>query len=81
MGPSGWNYEHGSGGVFYPAGMKRSDGFSHYCRHFRSVEINNSFYRLPEKRVFQKWYEAAPNDFTFGVKNALTLREYLEKES
>jgi len=68
VGTSGWNYEHWSGGVFYPAGMKRSEWFSYYCRHFQSVEINNSFYRLPEKRVFQKWYEAAPNDFTFAVK-------------
>jgi uncharacterized protein YecE (DUF72 family) len=68
VGTSGWNYEHWSGGVFYPAGMKRPDWFRHYCCHFRSVEINNSFYRLPEKRVFQKWYEAAPKDFTFAVK-------------
>jgi len=68
VGTSGWNYEHWSGGVFYPAGMKRSDWFSYYCRHFQSVEINNSFYRLPEKRVFQRWYEAAPNGFTFAVK-------------
>ena len=68
VGTSGWDYEHWSGGVFYPAGMKRSDWFGHYCRHFRSVEINNSFYRLPEKRVFQKWYEAAPPGFTFAVK-------------
>ena len=68
VGTSGWNYEHWSGGVFYPAGMKRPDWFRHYCRHLRSVEINNSFYRLPEKRVFQKWYEASPKDFTFAVK-------------
>jgi uncharacterized protein YecE (DUF72 family) len=68
VGTSGWDYEHWSGGVFYPAEIKRSDWFSFYCRHFPSVEINNSFYRLPEKRVFQKWYEAAPNDFTFAVK-------------
>ena len=68
VGTSGWNYEHWSGGVFYPAGMKRPDWFAYYCRHFRSVEINNSFYRLPEKRVFQNWYEAAPPGFIFAVK-------------
>jgi uncharacterized protein YecE (DUF72 family) len=68
VGTSGWNYEHWSGGVFYPAGMKRPDWLRHYSRHFRSLEINYSFYRLPEKRVFQKWYEASPKDFTFAVK-------------
>jgi len=68
VGTSGWNYEHWSGGVFYPAGLKRPDWFRHYCRHFRSVEINNSFYRLPEKSVFQKWHDASPDDFTFAVK-------------
>ena len=68
VGTSGWNYKHWSEGVFYPAGMKQFDWFSYYCRYFGSVEINNSFYRLPEKRVFEKWYETAPDNFIFAVK-------------
>jgi uncharacterized protein YecE (DUF72 family) len=68
VGTSGWNYEHWSGGVFYPMGMNQSDWFKYYCRYFLSVEINTSFYRLPEKRVFQKWHEAAPDNFVFAVK-------------
>jgi uncharacterized protein YecE (DUF72 family) len=68
VGTSGWNYKHWAGGVFYPAGMKPSNWLDHYGRCFDSVEINNSFYRLPEKRTFQKWYEIPPENFAFAVK-------------
>jgi uncharacterized protein YecE (DUF72 family) len=68
VGTSGWNYEHWSGGVFYPTGMKQSDWLRYYARHFGSVEINSSFYRLPEKHTFKKWYDTSPENFTFAVK-------------
>lgn len=68
VGTSGWNYKHWSEGVFYPSGLKTSEWLNHYAQHFDSVEINNSFYRLPEKRVFKKWYETSPAIFIFAVK-------------
>ena len=40
----------------------------YYTRHFRSVEINSSFYRLPEKKTLQHWYESTPRDFLFTAK-------------
>ena len=42
--------------------------FSWYAREFHTVEINNSFYRLPEKKTFAHWKALAPPDFIFAVK-------------
>jgi uncharacterized protein YecE (DUF72 family) len=68
IGTSGWNYKHWSGGIFYPEGIKPVDWLNYYCRHFNSVEINNTFYRLPARRVFEKWHATTPTNFTFAVK-------------
>jgi uncharacterized protein YecE (DUF72 family) len=48
--------------------MKPSDWLKYYSRYFESVEINNSFYRLPGKDVFEKWYDTSPENFIFAVK-------------
>ena len=42
--------------------------FEHYAREFDTVEINNTFYRLPEADVFDTWREQAPPDFLYAVK-------------
>ena len=42
--------------------------FKYYARHFDTVEINNSFYKLPTVETFEKWRDAAPGRFTFAVK-------------
>jgi uncharacterized protein YecE (DUF72 family) len=39
-----------------------------YARHFQTVEINNSFYRLPAEHALQNWRDTAPEDFCFSVK-------------
>ena len=67
VGTSGWHYPHWVG-PFYPDGMK-SDGFlAHYARFLRSVEINNTFYRLPTPEAFETWREATPDGFVFACK-------------
>jgi uncharacterized protein YecE (DUF72 family) len=53
--------------------MKQSDWLRYYAQHFGSVEINNSFYRLPENRIFKKWDDTSPENFTFAVKTSLFL--------
>jgi len=68
IGTSGWSYKHWANGIFYPQGMKPSAWLNHYGQVFESVEINNSFYRLPEKQVFEKWYNLTPPNFRFAVK-------------
>jgi uncharacterized protein YecE (DUF72 family) len=67
VGTSGWHYEHWRG-PFYPEDL-RVDGFlAYYAGRFATVEINNSFYRLPSERALATWRETAPPGFIFAVK-------------
>jgi uncharacterized protein YecE (DUF72 family) len=67
IGTSGWHYEDWSG-LFYPADLPKSKWLEFYARHFPTVELNNSFYRLPSEKAFVNWREASPQCFTFAVK-------------
>lgn len=76
IGTSGWNYPSGRGswnGVFYPAKARgrRASGFdelSYYADHFDTVEVNSTFYRVPEPSVTQRWVERTPSRFEFSIK-------------
>ena len=61
-------YRHWRGGVFYPAGLRPADELRYYAERFRTVELNNPFYRLPEAATFRRWRGAVPTDFRFAVK-------------
>jgi uncharacterized protein YecE (DUF72 family) len=67
VGCSGWDYKHWRGD-FYPHEVPRTRWFEHYAARFDTVEINNTFYRLPEERTFAAWAGRAPRDFVFAVK-------------
>jgi uncharacterized protein YecE (DUF72 family) len=67
IGTSGWAYKHWKG-VFYPPETKEKDQFAYYCQNFDTVEINNSFYRLPSAATFDSWKQKAPENFIFSVK-------------
>ena len=67
IGTSGWNYDHWKE-VFYPSDLSSDRWLRFYAERFHSVEINNSFYNLPEKKTFEKWREGTPEDFVFSVK-------------
>ena len=67
VGCSGWEYKHWRGD-FYPAELSRASWFQHYASVFDTVEINNTFYRLPEARTFAIWAERAPMRFVYAVK-------------
>ncbi len=67
VGTSGWHYQHWRG-VFYPTDLKTRDWLSFYARHFETVEVNNSFYRLPAPETFATWRSNTPEGFTFAVK-------------
>lgn len=68
IGTSGWHYKHWLDGVFYPPGTTGPNLFQFYARHFNTVEINNSFYRLPAATTFDAWRESSPRNFCFAVK-------------
>jgi uncharacterized protein YecE (DUF72 family) len=67
VGTSGWHYRHWSG-PFYPRDLHPEDYLGFYRRRFRTVEINNSFYRLPEGKTFASWRDSVPGTFRFAVK-------------
>ncbi|HXK59714.1 MAG TPA: DUF72 domain-containing protein [Acidobacteriota bacterium] len=65
VGTSGWQYKDWAKD-FYPPGT--SNLLSFYSTKFRTVEINATFYRLPERSVFEKWAQETPDHFLFAVK-------------
>jgi uncharacterized protein YecE (DUF72 family) len=67
VGTSGYQYRHWRGD-FYPRDLPVRDWFSCYARHFDCVEINNTFYRLPEPETVDGWHDAAPPGFRFALK-------------
>ena len=67
IGCSGWNYKHWRE-RFYPKGLPVGRWFQFYAEHFDTVEINNSFYRLPSAETCAKWREQAPSGFCNAVK-------------
>lgn len=67
IGTSGYDYAHWRG-VFYPKGLPKRGWFEHFAAHFDTVEVNNTFYRLPGPDVFDAWREQAPSDFLFALK-------------
>lgn len=67
IGTSGYQYNHWRG-VFYPGEMPKVQWFDYYCRHFDTVEINNTFYHLPEASTFDSWRKQAPEHFCYVLK-------------
>jgi len=67
IGTSGWIYPHWKG-RFYPEELPQKSWFGYYARFFPTVEINNTFYRLPEEQTFESWREQAPRSFLYAVK-------------
>jgi uncharacterized protein YecE (DUF72 family) len=69
IGTSGWHYQHWRG-PFYPAGLGPARFLPFYADRFHTVEINNSFYRLPSEHALSLWREAVPPGFIFAVKGS-----------
>jgi uncharacterized protein YecE (DUF72 family) len=67
IGTSGWIYKHWRE-RFYPKDLPPKHWFAFYAQHFDTVEINNTFYRLPNEGAFDVWREQAPVGFLYAVK-------------
>jgi len=67
VGTSGYDYPHWIG-VFYPQNLPKGKRFHFYVRHFRTVEVNYTFYHFPSERTAERWAELAPEGFVFSVK-------------
>lgn len=69
VGTSGWHYQHWRG-RFYPESLPAHRWLEFYFQHFDTVEINNSFYKLPSASTFDCWKRDAPAGFIFAVKGS-----------
>jgi uncharacterized protein YecE (DUF72 family) len=67
VGTSGWQYRDWKS-RFYPDDVPQKGWLEYYVTRFPTVELNNAFYRLPEKATFEKWRERTPEGFVMTVK-------------
>src|ERR1700716_1464776 len=67
VGTSGYSYKEWKG-TFYPEDLPAAKMLPYYAQHFQSVEINNTFYRMPAESMMTKWAGEVPENFTFVLK-------------
>lgn len=67
IGTSGWVYSSWER-IFYPENLSSKDKLKHFSQHFRTTEVNYSFYRLPRPATYQNWYSQTSDDFLFALK-------------
>jgi hypothetical protein len=67
IGTSGYHYAHWRE-VFYPRHLPQQHWLAYYAGHFNTVEINNTFYHLPQAQRFDGWRAQAPPDFCYALK-------------
>src|SRR3954466_9492608 len=75
IGTSGWSHDHWVG-VLYPKKASSLERLDAYARHFRTVEVNNTFYRWPKDEVFSTWRERSPDGFLFSAKASRGLTQF-----
>ncbi len=67
IGTSGWSYGHWKG-IFYPEDQPKAKWLEYYTRKFDTVELNASFYRLPQETTFKNWFTRTPEGFLWSLK-------------
>jgi uncharacterized protein YecE (DUF72 family) len=79
VGTSGYSYGAWKG-KFYPEKIAQKEMLWYYARRFAAVEINSTFYRMPEAEVFKSWAQQVPGEFRFALKApyAITHRKRLK---
>ncbi|MGH7649934.1 MAG: DUF72 domain-containing protein [Gemmatimonadaceae bacterium] len=74
-GTSGYAFKEWKGS-FYPEEVKDAGMLAYYAGKFPSVEINNTFYRLPREHVLREWAAQVPDAFTFAIKASQRITHY-----
>src|SRR5215510_1541679 len=79
VGTSGFSYKEWKGS-FYPNDLPDRQMLRYYGERFGTVEINNTFYRMPSESVLENWAEEVPESFSFVLKapQRITHRERLK---
>jgi uncharacterized protein YecE (DUF72 family) len=75
VGTSGYSYKEWKGS-FYPEKLPAKEMLSYYASQLPAVEINNTFYRLPQKSVLENWKEQVPESFRFSVKASQRITHF-----
>lgn len=75
IGCSGFHYKDWKG-RFYPEDLTQKKWFDYYCQFFDTVELNVTFYRFPQLRFLQNWYQKSPEHFRFSVKAPKAITHY-----
>jgi uncharacterized protein YecE (DUF72 family) len=74
-GTSGYAFKEWKGS-FYPDDLKNDGWLGYYASKFPTVEINNTFYRLPKENVLREWAAQVPDNFTFAIKASQRITHY-----
>ena len=75
VGTSGFAFKEWRG-VFYPEAVKDDAMLGFYSTRYATVEINNTFYRLPRESVLQDWAAQVPDGFTFAIKASRRITHF-----
>ena len=75
VGTSGYSYKEWKGS-FYPEKLPAKDMLSYYATRLAAVELNNTFYRLPQKSMVENWKEQVPENFRFSIKASQRITHF-----
>ena len=74
-GTSGYSYKEWKGS-FYPDDLPASKMLEFYASRFRTVEVNNTFYRMPSAKTLEQWRDAVPDGFRFAIKASQKITHF-----
>jgi uncharacterized protein YecE (DUF72 family) len=74
-GTSGYSYKEWKGS-FYPEKLPAKDMLSYYASRLQAVELNNTFYRMPQKSMVESWKAQVPDNFRFSVKASQRITHF-----
>jgi uncharacterized protein YecE (DUF72 family) len=75
IGCSGFHYNDWKE-IFYPKTLPKKKWFEFYCQHFNSLELNTTFYRFPQVKILENWYQSSPSHFLFSAKVPRLITHY-----
>jgi len=75
VGTSGYSYKEWKG-IFYPEKLPAKDMLSYYATQLSAVELNNTFYRLPQRTMVEGWKTQVPDEFRFSVKASQRITHF-----
>ncbi len=75
VGTSGYSYKEWKGN-FYPEKLPAKDMLPYYASRLKAVELNNTFYRLPQKSMVENWKEQVPENFRFSIKASQRITHF-----